>query len=107
MQRFTLLSLSTLLVVISGLPQQSTTLPIDPGNPNLPAGNFVLPPQTPNPFPNGIPIAPDVCDPERLTDDCFTAMNNNPHGAFLYLDNDHGILSTIRVPSETNTDVHI
>jgi hypothetical protein len=100
MHKFTLLSLSTLLVMISGLPQQLDTPPIDPGDPNVPAGDFVLPPQTPDPFPNGIPIAPGACDPEHLTEDCFTAMNNNPHGAFLYLDNNNGTLCTIRVPSE-------
>jgi hypothetical protein len=82
--------------MINCLPQQPAP-PTDPGDPNiwdpatLPAGNFTPPTEvTTDPFPNGIPTLPEACDSNHLTDDCFAALGDNLHGAYLWLDRNHG-----------------
>lgn len=56
----------------------------------IPDKDFVLPePRSEQPFANGIPLLPDVCDPDKLTEDCFKALDADEHGAYLYFENNH------------------
>lgn len=103
-------SLNFFAVAVNGLPQQ--TPPIDTADPNsadpttVPESDFALSePRTAEPFVNGIPTLPDVCISSNLTEDCFRALDNDEQGAYLWLENGHGMLmSSFGYCWVTNTD---
>lgn len=95
MSRLIVHSLAFFAIVVNGLPQQSPS--IDTSNPNsadpieVPGSDFALPEsRTREPFVNGIPTLPDVCNSFNLTEDCFNALDNDEQGAYLWLENGHG-----------------
>ena len=95
MHRLIVSSLAFFAIAANGLPQNPA--PIDTADPNtadpaeVPDGDFALPEdRSPEPFVDGIPALPDVCDPSNLTEDCFDALDNDEQGAYLWLENGHG-----------------
>jgi hypothetical protein len=112
MDRLIVHSLAFFAIAANGLPQQ--TNPIDTHDPNtadpttVPSGDFTLSEaRTPEPFVNGIPTLPDVCDSYNLTEDCFNTLDNDESGAYLYLDKGHGgsTLSFWNTCCNENTDI--
>jgi hypothetical protein len=90
-------SLNFFAVAVNGLPQQ--TPPIDTADPNsadpttVPESDFALSEsRTPEPFANAIPTLPDACNSANLTEDCFKALDSDEQGAYLWLENGHGML---------------
>jgi len=95
MDRLIVSSLAFFAIAANGLPQNQP--PIDTADPNasdpttVPDGDFALPDsRTAEPFVDGIPTLPDVCDPSNLTEDCFNALDNDEQGAYLWFENNHG-----------------
>ena len=51
-----------------------------------------------NPYPDGIPTQPDVCDGQNPSEDCFNAMGS---GGYLWFDKDSGCSDTQKGQLET------
>jgi hypothetical protein len=86
------LTIGTLAIVASGMPQSA---PIDPTDPNksdptvIPGKDFALP-EARSPEPPNIRELPDGCDPAKFTQDCINKLDTDEQGAYLWFEKGHG-----------------
>ncbi|KAM0715712.1 hypothetical protein Q7P37_009212 [Cladosporium fusiforme] len=98
MARFLGLLMASCAIVVHGLPQQQAeSSSIDTNNPNksdpssVPDKNFTLPEsRTPEPFVDGIPELPEICDSEVLSEECLETLDKDEQGAKLHFQKNHG-----------------